>query len=60
MRDQTIESLPAKEREAAEYHVEWAAKELGSEELAREFVTQVLKRLGPQAMNNTSGHERAA
>jgi len=48
MRDETIESLPDTEREAALYHVEWLTDELRSESAARALVTMVLKRLGPQ------------
>ena len=51
-RDQTIESLPDVEREAALYHVEWATDELGDEQSARDFVTLALKILGPQAKDS--------
>lgn len=48
MRDRTIESLPDKEREAIERHVQWLEIELGDREAAEEFATRVLIKMGPQ------------
>lgn len=49
MRDYTIESLSSEERDAAEYHVGWISKQEGfDEEAAKELVTQLLIKMGPQ------------
>jgi hypothetical protein len=54
MKDQTIESLPIEERNAANSHLEWLTQEFGDRETAEEFLTQVLISMGPQARRDHS------